>query len=205
MRFPHVTTGNSFEHLATTAGTHKTNKTPVITYVSKRGRNETWWYPAWMDSGWSLTRCRGGRRGYENPAGNQVSWGCSPGACAGSGWRSASSGSRPCRGTPQVIEWQRTMRSLYPPQGGCGLVRWLGSDSETHLDEEATLSETMMRQYKTYHLWIVSWWSPTCSPGPCVVCEGDRGWPWLGNGEQVCTGPVGQSWTATQNTHNPII
>lgn len=33
----------------------------------------------------------------------------------------------------------------------------------------------------------------TCSPGPYVVCEGDRGRPLLGNGEQVCIGPIGQT------------
>lgn len=40
--------------------------------------------------------------------------------------------------------------------------------------------------------------SLTCPPGTCVVGEGDRGGPLLGNGQQVGVGPVGQTGAARQ-------
>lgn len=54
---------------------------------------------------------------------------------------------------------------------------------------------------KMQRLWHISMLRLTCSSGPCVVGEGDRGRPLLGNGKQVCIGPVGQTWAAEQNTH----
>lgn len=36
----------------------------------------------------------------------------------------------------------------------------------------------------------VSRLSLTCSSGSCMVCEGNRRRPLLGNGEQVCIGPI---------------
>lgn len=67
-----------------------------------------------------LTWCREERWSYERPAGNRASPGYSPLACADSDWHLVLSGSLPCLGTPQVVEWQVKM-------WGCGLVRWLGS------------------------------------------------------------------------------
>ena len=81
----------------------------------------------------ALTWCREGRWSYGLTAENQVSWGCSPAACADSDWHSALSGSQPCLGTPQAVGWQETTKSLYLLREDRGLVRWLGSGSETCL------------------------------------------------------------------------
>lgn len=43
--------------------------------------------------------------------------------------------------------------------------------------------------------------SLTCTSGPCVVGEGDRRRPLLGNSEQVWIGSVRQTWAGDQNTH----
>lgn len=40
----------------------------------------------------------------------------------------------------------------------------------------------------------------TCSPGPAVVGQSHRGRPLLGDGEQVCIGPIGQTWAGAQDT-----
>lgn len=144
-----------------------------------------------------LTCCREGRWSH----GNRASLGCSPGACAGSDWHLALSGSQPCPGTPQVIEWQGTMRSL-PLWGDCGLVRWLGSGWEMLLG--GMREQNSVKTYATEQnvgFWEMWRFSPTCSPGPWMIREGHRGRPLLGNGEQVCIGPIGQSWAGRQNTH----
>lgn len=43
--------------------------------------------------------------------------------------------------------------------------------------------------------------SLTCPSGPCVVGEGDRRRPLLGNSEQVWIGSVRQTWAGDQNSH----
>lgn len=44
--------------------------------------------------------------------------------------------------------------------------------------------------------------SLTCPSGPHMVGESNRGRPLLGNGEQVCIGPVRQTWAGEQNTYS---
>lgn len=36
-------------------------------------------------------------------------------------------------------------------------------------------------------------WRSTCSPGPCVIGERDRGRSLLGDSEEVCIGSIGQT------------
>lgn len=47
----------------------------------------------------------------------------------------------------------------------------------------------------------VLYFSLTCSPGPCMVCESNRGRSLLGNGEQVCIWPIGQTWAGVQHLY----